>query len=61
MRGMRFRTSIDYWTEFRKPKIIYQEIQLLSVVMPLITTDRFGNNKTFLIADAYPTSLLVSS
>jgi hypothetical protein len=42
--------SVDYWPEFEKSKIIYQEIQFF----PRYALDRaghFGNNKTFLIAN----------
>jgi hypothetical protein len=53
--------SIEYFHEFEKPKIIYQEIQYA----PLYAFDEsgvFGNNKTFLIAssDNYLLSVLNS-
>ena len=41
--------AIDYWEEFRKPKIVYQEIQF----HPAYAFDRggiFSNNKTFILA-----------
>lgn len=53
--------SIDYWREFSKPKIVYQEIQF----HPVYAFDRmarFGNNKTFFIAtdDLYLLTVLNS-
>ena len=50
--------SVDYWAEFEKAKIIYQEIQFF----PRYAVDQaghFGNNKTFLIAN--PDSKLLAS
>ncbi|MGE5191833.1 MAG: Eco57I restriction-modification methylase domain-containing protein [Deltaproteobacteria bacterium] len=52
---------IDYWREFGKPKIVYQEIQF----HPSYAKDdagRFGNNKTFFIAsgDLYLLAVLNS-
>lgn len=53
--------SIEYWREFEKPKIIYQEIQY----HPSYAFDRsglFGNNKTFFVAadDMYLLAVLNS-
>jgi len=40
--------SVDYWQEFLKPKIIYQEIQFFPCYA-LDRDGRLGNNKTFII------------
>jgi hypothetical protein len=40
--------ATDYWQEFLKPKIIYQEIQYFPCYA-LDRDGRFGNNKTFII------------
>lgn len=45
--------STEYWREFEKPKIIYQEIQY-SPSYALDSSGLFGNNKTFFIATADP-------
>lgn len=50
--------SVDYWEQFTKPKIVYQEIQFF----PKYALDeefRFGNNKTFFIASCNPKLLIV--
>ena len=53
--------SIDYWREFDKPKIVYQEIQF-HPRYGLNTSGHFGNNKMFFIAsdDRYVLALLNS-
>ena len=53
--------SVDYWREFDKPKIMYQEIQF-HPAYALDTTGQFGNNKTFFVAssDLYLLSVLNS-
>jgi hypothetical protein len=43
--------SIEYWREFDKPKIVYQEIQF-HPSYALDSEGQFGNNKTFFIATA---------
>ena len=46
--GGEIQDAIDYWREFDKPKIVYQEIQF----HPCYAFDRaghFGNNKTFFV------------
>ncbi len=40
--------SVEYWKEFQKPKIIYQEIQFYPSYA-FDTSGRFGNNKTFIL------------
>jgi hypothetical protein len=50
--------SIEYWQDFGKPKIVYQEIQF-HPSYALDTTGQFGNNKTFFIASADPYLLAV--
>ena len=40
--------SVDYWQEFAKPKIVYQEIQFYPSYA-LDRSGRFGNNKTFIL------------
>ena len=49
---------IEYWKEFGKPKIVYQEIQF-HPCYALDTVGQFGNNKTFFIACADPYLLAV--
>jgi hypothetical protein len=49
---------IEYWQEFGKPKIVYQEIQF-HPCYALETSGQFGNNKTFFIACADPYLLAV--
>lgn len=53
--------SIDYWREFEKPKISYQEIQF-HPSYALDTKGFFGNNKTFFITceDLYLLAVLNS-
>jgi hypothetical protein len=53
--------SIDYWREFEKPKIVYQEIQF-HPSYSFDTQGRFGNNKTFFIVsdDLYLLAVLNS-
>jgi hypothetical protein len=53
--------SIDYWREFSKPKITYQEIQF-HPSYALDTQGLFGNNKTFFVTcdDLYLLAVLNS-
>ena len=53
--------SIDYWREFAKPKITYQEIQF-HPSYALDTQGLFGNNKTFFVTcdDLYLLAVLNS-
>src|SRR6185503_16065059 len=53
--------SIDYWREFKKPKIVYQEIQF-HPSYAFDTNGYFGNNKTFFITseDLYLLAVLNS-
>lgn len=53
--------SIDYWCEFSKPKITYQEIQF-HPSYALDTQGLFGNNKTFFVTcdDLYLLAVLNS-
>ena len=60
-RWFEIQDSIDYWQEFEKPKITYQEIQF-HPSYALDTRGYFGNNKTFFIAsqDLYLLAVLNS-
>lgn len=53
--------SIEYWQEFQKPKIVYQEIQF-HPSYALDRNERLGNNKTFFVVseDLYLLAVLNS-
>lgn len=50
--------AVDYWEEFTRPKIVYQEIQF-HPCYALDTTGLFSNNKVFLIPSGDPWLLAV--
>jgi hypothetical protein len=50
--------SIDYWHEFEKPKIIYQEIQYHSA-FAFDDEGLFSNNKTFILTADLPSLLAI--
>lgn len=60
-RWFEIQDSIDYWREFDKPKIVYQEIQF-HPSYSLDMVGRYGNNKTFFIptSDHYLLAVLNS-
>jgi len=57
-RWFEIQDSIDYWREFEKAKIVYQEIQF-HPSYALDTRGYFGNNKTFFITSEDPYLLAV--